>query len=83
MTSLAIAKAAKVGLATVARIEQGERMVQGNFATITKIQRALERKGITFTANQDHRIGVSPSEASCCRKPNLGDKISRGCRLLS
>lgn len=27
-------------------------MVQGNFFTITKIQRALEREGITFTANQ-------------------------------
>lgn len=32
-----------MGLATVARIEQGEGMVQGNFSTITKIQQALER----------------------------------------
>ena len=53
-----LAKAAKVGLATVARIEQGEGMVQGNFSTITKIQRALEREGITFTASQDNGIGV-------------------------
>ena len=53
-----LAKAAKVGLATVARIEQGDGMVQGNFSTITKIQQALEREGITFTANQDGGIGV-------------------------
>jgi transcriptional regulator with XRE-family HTH domain len=44
-----LAKAAKVGLATIARIEQGEGMVQGNFATIMKIQAALEQQGITFT----------------------------------
>jgi hypothetical protein len=37
-------------LATVARIEQGEGMVQGNFSTITKIQQALEHEGISFTA---------------------------------
>ena len=43
---------------TLPRIEQGEGMVQGNFSTITKIQRALEREGITFTANQDDGIGV-------------------------
>jgi hypothetical protein len=39
-------------------IEQGEGMVQENFSTITKIQRALEPEGITFTANQDDGIGV-------------------------
>ena len=53
-----LAKAAKVGLATIARIEQGEGMVQGNFSTITKIQQALEREGISFTASQDGGIGV-------------------------
>ena len=53
-----LAKAAKVGLATIARIEQGEGMVQGNFSTITKIQQALEREGISFTANHDGGIGV-------------------------
>ena len=53
-----LAKAAKVGLATVARIEQGEGMVQGNFSTITKIQQALEREGITFIAEPGGGIGV-------------------------
>ena len=53
-----LAKAAKVGLATVARIEQGEGMVQGNFSTIMKIQQALERQGISFSDNQDGGIGV-------------------------
>jgi transcriptional regulator with XRE-family HTH domain len=53
-----LAKAAKVGLATVARIEQGEGMVQGNFSTIAKIQQALEREGISFTADQEGGIGV-------------------------
>ncbi len=53
-----LAKAAKVGLATVARIERGEGMVQGNFSTIIRIQQALERQGISFTANQDGGIGV-------------------------
>ena len=53
-----LAKAAKVGLATVARIEQGEGMVQGNFSTITKIQQALEREGISFTAELEGGFGV-------------------------
>ena len=53
-----LAKAAKVGLATVARIEQGEGMVQGNFSTITKIQQALERQGIVFTAELEGGFGV-------------------------
>ena len=53
-----LAKAAKVGLATIARIEQGEGMVQGNFSTITKIQQALEREGISFIAEPGGGIGV-------------------------
>ena len=53
-----LAKAAKVALATIARIEQGEGMVQGNVSTIMKIQQALEREGISFTSNQDGGIGV-------------------------
>ncbi len=53
-----LAKAAKVGLATIARIEQGEGMVQGNFSTIMKIQQALEREGISFTADRQGGIGV-------------------------
>jgi predicted transcriptional regulator len=53
-----LAKAAKVGLATIARIEQGEGMVQGNFSTIAKIQQALEREGISFTTDREGTIGV-------------------------
>ena len=53
-----LARASKVGLATIARIEQGEGMVQGNFSTIIKIQQALEREGISFTGNEDGGIGV-------------------------
>jgi transcriptional regulator with XRE-family HTH domain len=53
-----LAKAAKVGLATIARIEQGEGMVQGNFSTITKIQQALEREGIKFIAESEGGVGV-------------------------
>jgi len=53
-----LAKAAKIGLATVARIEQGEGMVQGNFSTIMRIQQALENEGISFTADPQGGIGV-------------------------
>jgi transcriptional regulator with XRE-family HTH domain len=53
-----LAKAAKIGLATVARIEQGEGMVQGNVSTIVKIQQALERKGIRFTEDPVGTFGV-------------------------
>ena len=53
-----LAKAANVGLATVARIEQGEGMVQGNFSTVTKIQQALEREGISFIAEPGGEVGV-------------------------
>jgi transcriptional regulator with XRE-family HTH domain len=53
-----LAKAAKVGLATLARIEQGQGVVQGNFSTVMKIQRALEKEGISFNENQDGGIGV-------------------------
>ena len=53
-----LAKAAKVGLATLARIEQGQGMVQGNFSTVMKIQRALEKEGVSFTENRDEGIGV-------------------------
>ncbi len=54
-----LAKAAKVGLATVARIEQGEGMVQGNFSTIARIQQALEREGVAFIAPQEGVVGVT------------------------
>lgn len=48
-----LAEAAEIGLATIARIEQGSGMVQGNFSTIMKIQRALEQEGISFFSDQE------------------------------
>ena len=39
-------------LGTVARIEQGKGVVQGNFSTIVKIQQALERAGIISSTKQ-------------------------------
>ena len=53
-----LAKASKIGLATIARIEQGKGVVQGNFSTIMKIQQTLEREGINFTADAIGGIGV-------------------------
>jgi transcriptional regulator with XRE-family HTH domain len=53
-----LAKASKVGLATIARIEQGTGVVQGNFSTIMKIQQALEREGISFIGDAIGGIGV-------------------------
>ena len=44
-----LARAAGVGLATLQRIEQSEGVVKGNFATVLKIQNALEQAGIRFT----------------------------------
>jgi transcriptional regulator with XRE-family HTH domain len=53
-----LAKASKVGLATIARIEQGKGVVQGNFSTIMKIQQTLERAGISFIADPGGGTGV-------------------------
>jgi transcriptional regulator with XRE-family HTH domain len=53
-----LAKASEVGLATIARIEQGKGVVQGNFSTIVKIQQTLEREGISFIADPTGGIGV-------------------------
>ena len=53
-----LSNAAKVGLATIARIEQGEGVVQGNFSTITKIQQAFERQGISFITESGGGFGV-------------------------
>jgi predicted transcriptional regulator len=47
-----------VGLATIARIERGKGIVQGNFSTIAKIQDALEREGVSFIAEPGGGIGV-------------------------
>jgi transcriptional regulator with XRE-family HTH domain len=53
-----LAKASGVGLATVARIEQGKGVVQGNFSTIVKLQQTLERAGISFIDDPAAGIGV-------------------------
>jgi hypothetical protein len=47
-----------VGLATLQRVEQNEGLVKGNFATILKIQKALEHAGIQFTEDDAGEIGV-------------------------
>ena len=43
-----LASAAGVGLATLQRIEQSEGAMEGNFATVLKIQNALERGRHSF-----------------------------------
>ena len=53
-----LARAAGVGLATLQRIEQNEGVVKGNFSTILKIQKALEKAGILFTDDDAGEIGV-------------------------
>jgi predicted transcriptional regulator len=53
-----LAKASKIGLATIARIEQRKGIVQGNFSTIMKIQQALEHEGISFIEDPNNGIGV-------------------------
>lgn len=53
-----LAKAAKVGLATLARIEQREGLARGNVSTIVRIQEALEKAGIRFLEDQGEGYGV-------------------------
>jgi predicted transcriptional regulator len=52
-----LAKAAKIGLATLQRIEQTDGLVQANFSTVLKIQGALEKAGIEFT-DDGGKVGV-------------------------
>ena len=53
-----LARSAGIGLATLQRIEQSDGIVKGNFATVLKIQRALEGAGISFTEDTSGEIGV-------------------------
>jgi predicted transcriptional regulator len=53
-----LAKAAKTGLATIARIEQTEGPAQGHVSTIIRIQEALERAGIRFIEDENGAFGV-------------------------
>jgi transcriptional regulator with XRE-family HTH domain len=43
-----LAKAAKIGLATIQRLEKGDGPVMGHVATVMKIQGALEGAGVRF-----------------------------------
>jgi transcriptional regulator with XRE-family HTH domain len=52
-----LARRAGVGLATLQRVEQVDGIVKGNFATISKIQKALEQAGVSFTEDSGE-IGV-------------------------
>jgi transcriptional regulator with XRE-family HTH domain len=52
-----LARAAGIGLATLQRVEQSEGIVKGNFATVLKIQKALEHAGISFS-DEGGEIGV-------------------------
>ncbi len=53
-----LAKAAKAGLATIARIEQREGPAQGHTTTIIRIQAALERAGVRFFEDEQGGFGV-------------------------
>ncbi len=53
-----LAKAAKTGLATIARIEQRDGPAQGHTSTIIRIQEALERAGVRFTEGETGAFGV-------------------------
>jgi transcriptional regulator with XRE-family HTH domain len=53
-----LAKAAKSGLATVARIEQREGPAQGHSSTIMRIEAALMRAGVRFFEDEDGSFGV-------------------------
>ena len=53
-----LARSAGVGLATLQRLEQSDGVVKGNFATVLKIQKALEGAGISFSDDSAEQIGV-------------------------
>ena len=53
-----LARSAGIGLATLQRIEQSDRILKGNFAAVLKIQRVLEGAGISFTDDAAGEIGV-------------------------
>ena len=53
-----LARSAGIGLATLQRLEQSDGVVKGNFATVLKIQKALEGAGISFSDDSAEEIGV-------------------------
>src|SRR5258705_1727999 len=57
-SQIKLARTAGVGLATLQRIEQNEGVLKGNFSTILKIQKSLEKAGIHFSDDEAGEIGV-------------------------
>jgi transcriptional regulator with XRE-family HTH domain len=54
-----LAEMAKIGVATIRRIEGTEDEVSGTALTLVRIQRALEAKGVLFIDQDDkHGAGV-------------------------
>ena len=49
-----LAKASKVGLATIQRIEQGSGVAMANMSTLLRMQKALESAGIRFIDADQH-----------------------------
>ena len=79
-----LAQAANVGLATLARIEQGAGVVQGNFSTIMKLQSTLELQGISFineAAGYGVRLERTAARLPAPKQPKQPKK--RGGRLRS
>jgi hypothetical protein len=64
-----LARASRVGLATIQRIESKKGPAMGNVSTVIRIQQAFERAGIRFTdANMEGGIGVRLKSAKA-KKP--------------
>lgn len=59
-----LAKAASIGIATIRRIEGREGSISGNISTLLRIEKALERAGVTFLAvDNEGGIGVRLSSS--------------------
>lgn len=63
-----LAQAAGVGLATLARMEQGAGVVQGNFSTVMKLQSTLQLQGVCFLNGQEG-YGVQLLKALAANAP--------------
>jgi transcriptional regulator with XRE-family HTH domain len=54
-----LAKKAKIGLATLQRLERGRGVLAAHVSTVVKLQTTLEKAGIRFFDQDDHGgIGV-------------------------
>lgn len=62
MSQQDLARASKVGLATIKRIEASGFGLSGNIRTLVRIRQALEEAGIAFLDESDgHGVGVRMS----------------------